>query len=402
MARHITVRWLAGLISPGGLVLLAAWALQQEEPARAAAAPYAPYFCFGALAAAALLSWYYNYGRVLFVAVAVGLTLWCLRQLAPAGEVSKFAGVFLLPLNFALFAWLKERGVSTLSGLLKMGFILAQVLGVLMLGESKSGRLEAFLRWGEPAGGPTGMPWAEQLSFAAAAIFLLALVFLRQTKIEQGLLWALVAVFVALNQTGRPEALLFYSGAGGLILLFVVLEHGYDIAYRDALTEVPGRRAFNEVLSQLGSRYAIAMCDVDRFKEFNDTYGHDAGDQVLKMVASQLSRVRGGGRVFRYGGEEFAIVFRGHSARKAQPLLDSLRESIAGTAFGLRQSDRPERKQGQKLEPGGRNSVTITISIGVAEHSKRHSTPELVLEAADAALYRAKESGRNCVKLADD
>jgi diguanylate cyclase (GGDEF)-like protein len=185
-----------------------------------------------------------------------------------------------------------------------------------------------------------------------------------------------------------------------LILLFAVLEHGYEVAYRDALTGLPSRRALNELLLQLASHYAIAMCDVDHFKEFNDTYGHDAGDQVLKMVASKLSEVPGGGRAFRYGGEEFTVVFPGRSAAEVQPLVESVREAIAASGFTLRGPDRPEKKIDEKPESKPRESVTITISIGVAEHSKKRSTPELVLEAADHALYRAKASGRNCVKLA--
>jgi len=402
MARDIiTVRWLAGLFSPSGWLLLATWGLLQMEAARLVAAPYARFFCFGALAAAALLSWYYNRGRVLLVAVAVGLLVWGLDPLAVAGALPRLAAVFLLPLNFALFGWLEERGVVSPSGILKMGLIPAQVLGVVMLGSKENPYLGAFLRWGEPSGGWTWMPLAELLSFAAAALFLLALVFQRRTKVEVGLLWALGAVFVALNQTGKPEALLFYAGTAGLILLFAVLEHGYEAAYRDELTGLPGRRLLSELLPQLGGRYAIAMCDVDHFKNFNDTHGHEAGDQVLRMVAAKLSQVPGGGRAFRYGGEEFTLVFADRSAKEALPFAESLRQAIASSGFVLRGPDRPQDKPEQKVEPKSKKSVTIAISIGLAERSKSHSTPELVLEAADHALYRAKEAGRNCTKLAE-
>jgi diguanylate cyclase (GGDEF)-like protein len=142
------------------------------------------------------------------------------------------------------------------------------------------------------------------------------------------------------------------------------------------------------------------MCDVDNFKRFNDVYGHEGGDQVLKMVASIIARVRGGGQAFRYGGEEFAIIFAGSSASDAEPCVESLRDAVASHRFVLRGPDRPEKKPSPKPRAELRDSAAITISIGLAEHSSEHSTPELVLEAADAALYRAKESGRNCVKLA--
>jgi diguanylate cyclase (GGDEF)-like protein len=256
-------------------------------------------------------------------------------------------------------------------------------------------------------GGAARLSWFARLSFAIGAITLVTLVLSRRTKVEQGLLWALVAMFMGLNQPeGGPEgaaseALFFYSGTAGLILVFAVLEHGYDIAFRDELTGLPGRRAFTNVMEQLGGTYAIAMCDVDDFKKFNDAYGHDVGDQVLQMVAAKLSQVGGGGKAFRYGGEEFLVVFRGRSAREAEPFAESLRRSIADKEFVVRAPDRPRRKpwRAKETAPANVPRVTISISIGIAERSKRHSTPELVLDAADETLYRAKESGRNCVKL---
>jgi diguanylate cyclase (GGDEF)-like protein len=402
MPRNIaTIRWMTGLITPGAWLLLATWGLQQVEPARLAVAPYARFFCFGALAAAVLLSWYYSQGRVWFSALFLGLAVWGLRTLPASAEVSKLAAAFLLPLNIALFASLSERGTVTPSGLLKMALISMESAGVVMLGELRGGRLEAFLRWGQDAAGPRWIPLAQQLSFAAASLTLLGLAVFRRTRVETGLLWALVAALVGLRRTGKDEEPLFYFGAAGLILLYAALEHGYEVAHRDELTELPGRRALKELMLQLGSRYAVAMCDVDHFKTFNDTYGHDAGDQVLRFVASKLSQVRGGARAFRYGGEEFTVVFPGRSAMEAQPFVESLREAIATSGFSLRRPGRPEKKPEHAPEPGPHKSVTITISIGVAENSKKLSTPELVLEAADGALYRAKESGRNCVRLVE-
>lgn len=368
---------------------------------RAAAAPYAAYFCFGALATAVLLSWYYDQARLLCIALAVGLTVWGLGRLPAEAEVARLAAIFLLPLNFVLFEWLSEPGVMTVSGWVRIGFVWSQLMGVAWLGFTQGGPLRFVLRWDAHPGGWVSLPFAHQLSFAAAAIVLLVLLFVRRTKVEQGLLWALAALFFGFNQMGKPDVLLFYSGAAGLMLVFAVLEHGYEIANRDELTGLPGRRAFNHFLGQLGKNYSVAMCDVDHFKKFNDTYGHEAGDQVLKMVASKLSRVEGGGRAFRYGGEEFVIVFRGRFAKEARPFVESLRKAIAETAFVPRGPDRPAKKPQQIPEIKDKKSVTITISAGLAERSKRHSTPELVLDDADAALYSAKEAGRNRVVVAE-
>lgn len=396
-----TVRWLTSLITPGAWLLLAIWGLQHEELALQAVAPYARFFCFGALAGAVLLSWYYNQGRVLFSALVIGLAVWGLTALPASAEVSKLAAAFLLPLNVALFASLRERGTVTPSGLLKMALILMQSIGVVMLGELRGGRLEAFLRWGQDHAGRTWLPLTQQLLLATASLTLLGLALFRRTRVEAGLLWAVLAAFAGLWRTGKDVEPLFYFGAAGLILFYAELEHGYDVAHHDELTGLPGRRALKELMSQLGSRYAVAMCDVDHFKTFNDTYGHDAGDQVLQFIASKMSEVGGGARAFRYGGEEFTVVFPGRSALEAHPFVVSLRGAIATSSFILRGPRDGERraKRATELEP--RTSVTITISAGVAENSKELSTPELVLKAADGALYRAKESGRDCVRLAE-
>jgi len=392
-----TLRFLASLMVPGGVLVLATWAVQREEVVRAAAAPYAIYVCFNALVAGVLLSMYYDQARLLCSAVAVVLTALTLGPWITDSNVVKLAVVILLPLNFSFLAVSKERGLMTLTGFLKVGIVAAQPFILIWIAQRNP-------NWGASLGSTgaididTGTPllWIAPASFAIGALTLVTLVVIRRTKVEEGLLWALVAMYLGLN-----DSVFLYAGTAGLILVFAVLEHGYDIAFRDELTGLPGRRAFNNAMGQLGGTYAIAMCDVDHFKKFNDAYGHDVGDQVLKMVAAKLSQVGGGGRAFRYGGEEFLVVFRGRSAREAAPFAESLRRSIADKEFVVRAPDRPARKPRRAKEPEPTNAprVNITISIGIAERSKRHSTPELVLDAADAALYRAKEAGRNCVKL---
>jgi len=186
----------------------------------------------------------------------------------------------------------------------------------------------------------------------------------------------------------------------GLMVTIAVLQDTFRMAFRDELTGIPSRRALNERLAGLGSRYAIAMADVDHFKKFNDTYGHDLGDQVLRMVASRINEVGGGGKAYRYGGEEFTIVFPGKEAAEAVPYLEALRGEVESYRLALRGSDRPKKAKRSKRERGGwrgRNAVSVTISIGVAERNDRLVTPQAVIEAADRALYRAKEKGRNRV-----
>jgi diguanylate cyclase (GGDEF)-like protein len=184
------------------------------------------------------------------------------------------------------------------------------------------------------------------------------------------------------------------------VLIVAVLQETYRLAFRDELTRLPSRRALNERLKAIGRRYAVAMVDVDHFKRFNDTHGHDVGDQVLRMVAVRLARVGGGGQAFRYGGEEFTVLFPGKDADEALPHLEALRADVEGYRMAIRAADRPRRKRAGKRRRSVASTaptVSVTVSIGVAERSDRNDYPEVVIKAADRALYRAKRAGRNRV-----
>ncbi len=167
------------------------------------------------------------------------------------------------------------------------------------------------------------------------------------------------------------------------------------MAYRDELTQLPARRALKEVLLQLGSQYTVAMIDIDYFKKFNDRYGHDVGDQVLQMVASKLAKVGRGGKAFRYGGEEFTLIFPG-SLMDVIPHVERVRKTIESSEFLLRGPKRPRKKPEKSVTTKkSLEKVSVTVSIGVAERDDRYRTPREVVKAADKALYRAKNSGRN-------
>ena len=107
------------------------------------------------------------------------------------------------------------------------------------------------------------------------------------------------------------------------------------------------------------------MVDVDHFKRFNDTYGHDAGDEALRMVGSQLAQVGAGGRAFRYGGEEFTVIFSGKTPEQAESVLEALRQKIAKRPFALRDADRPETKPKKKVTKKVA-TTTLTVSMSMA------------------------------------
>ena len=142
------------------------------------------------------------------------------------------------------------------------------------------------------------------------------------------------------------------------------------------------------------------MVDVDHFKKFNDKYGHDIGDQVLKKLASQLRQVRGG-KAFRYGGEEFTVLFPNKSLNEAKLFCDELCKKVESSPFMLRNKKRPKtiKDETKKRKQAKAKPLTITISIGVAERSQSLITAEDVIKQADNALYKAKKNGRNQVAI---
>jgi diguanylate cyclase (GGDEF)-like protein len=358
----------------------------------------------------ALLGWRFNRSRVVFAVLVLALAEWSLWRwavhgalAAPGGRLIRGAVAVLLPLNLLGLALAKERGVFTVRGISRMLIIACQAVAVaLVLRANETGAIH-YLEF------PI-FPWLQsiqpplpQLALIASAMAIVVLAFraLRmRNAIDIGLLWALLTSLLGLcwPWTGQTSSL--FLVAGGLILLVAVIESSHAMAFRDELTGLPTRRALNETLLQLSSHYTIAMVDIDFFKRFNDRYGHDVGDQVLRMVAGTLSTVGGGGKVFRYGGEEFTVVFPGMNREEAVDHLECLRAAVASSPFVIRGRARPARKPERarnKAKPG--RKVNITISIGVSERTDQLNTPHQVIKTADRALYRAKKTGRNRVAI---
>ena len=262
-------------------------------------------------------------------------------------------------------------------------------------------------------------PWVTPVVAASLVAWGAALLILRtrkekSTTAEPMLLSVLVgATFVGLTLGWDQRA----YGVGGFHLLALLctmpclislVAHSFRLAYIDELTEIPGRRALVEALDDPGSTFTLAMLDVDHFKKFNDTHGHEVGDQVLRMVAARIATVGAGGSAYRYGGEEFTLLFPGKSMEQVTEELERIRHLVESSPLFLRSQDRPKEKprKSEAAKPTKPKavkkkspSVGVTISIGVA--TRRTSEPwDRVMKRADQALYKAKEGGRNQVSQA--
>jgi diguanylate cyclase (GGDEF)-like protein len=242
-------------------------------------------------------------------------------------------------------------------------------------------------------------PLVGRVAFAAAFAMAVWRAWPEYKPLPVGLAAALVGFFIAGSWAASAGVYAAFMTAAGLILIASLLQESHQLAFRDPLTALPARRALEERLRALGGHYAIAMVDVDHFKKFNDTHGHDIGDQVLKLVAGRLSQAARGGVAYRYGGEEFSVLFPGASIDDAARELEEIRGAIEGYKMAVRSSDRPKQAdEGAKRRGAGGSEqmLSVTVSIGVAG-SKSGATPQHVIKAADEALYRAKQAGRNRV-----
>ncbi len=215
-----------------------------------------------------------------------------------------------------------------------------------------------------------------------------------------GLVWVVVVVSQGESHLAAMQGCIALAA---LMVGISATEHSHWIAYHDELTRLPGRRAFNQALAAAGTRYSVAVVDVDYFKNFNDTFGHDAGDQVLRMVAAHLAGVGGGGTSYRCGGEEFAVFFPGVALKQAAASVEELRREIEQDVFVVSGPARSRRQRAERrtssrrVRPGSPVETAVTVSIGVAEALPRTNSPEEVVKAADKALYAAKREGRNRV-----
>jgi len=301
----------------------------------------------------------------------------------------------LLPFNIMLISLLKERGMLTMWGASRFALLLMPMLIFIAVVKYYPDAVLRLLTWNFIDQHLLNQVGFSQLPLAMMVLAVLALNgrwFLRTTAQNSALLIMLISAIQMLYFKNEHAVSAVFASAAMLMLVIAVIQESWSMAYIDQLTNLPGRRALDEEMLKLGSNYSIAMLDIDHFKKFNDTYGHDTGDQVLQMVASRIKQSVSGGKAFRYGGEEFSVVFPGKSAEDTLGILNGVRENVGSSKFQVRKKER----RGKDKKGGGKN-VQVTISIGVAERTEKMPTPHEVIKGADKALYKAKKQGRNKV-----
>ena len=400
---------LLAFLLPGGLIFFAALGFLRPQglPAWVQTPVSAlPYFV---LAFALVFGWYFSSARMILSVIILSLADRALVLFPVTGsEPVAFnrtvfaASAFLLPLNFLALSLVKEEAISTVRGALRVLLVLIQPFVVLWLCYPEQQELAEtvradYLPW--TSAGWTEIPQIALLAFTVAIPMLLVRFVLHRNPLDGGALWALGAVFFAYHGTQFHWRSTNFFSAAGLILLTTLIQSSYQRTYRDELTGIPGRLAYEEARAQLGKRYAVAVLSLDQLKSYGNVHGKSVAEQILKLISPKVAAACQGGRVFRVSGEELTVLFPNHSAMEALVPLDNVRKMLESTRLLLRGRDRVwDNGDGSGRTGKKDQDLPLTASIGVAEQSAGEAEYSLVIKSAYRALYDAKSIGGNAVK----
>lgn len=382
------------------IVLLIAWALASKSELSGDAVKslikVVPYII--ALLALFMSVWYQNsnsFYLVLFVLTLYIFTVISQKSIPMLTQVVTM-GSILLPISALWLGFSKERGIFSSYGRNKALIILGQLIWIFinMMGKSSVPVSEGM------TAGFTGVKVPAVVLYIISVGLLLSCYILKNINMNIIYVAVLITSVISFYFANRILLTSIFTSAIFVIMVIALFDVSYSLAFYDTLTGVLSRRALEQELLKLGNKkYAIAMVDLDHFKHINDSYGHDVGDEVLKMVASLLDKNSGHGKVFRYGGEEFVVLFTRTHYNEIMPLLERMRRAVERRPFVLRADNRPAQKPEKAgVKPSkGKGVINITVSIGLAQKTELLKTCFDVIRKADEALYKSKNGGRNCV-----
>ncbi len=364
--------------------------------------PFEQAFAYLVLAAGIVLGVSVRHSRILFAMLLLALADRGLLHLAAGvaasddvGRIMFNAVSLLLPLNLLALSLITERSLLISREIVRLILVLLQVFLVSWIGLPENVDVAAALESSFIA--PQYTAWtpvaqAPLLAFGAALALQAARFVSYRNPVDKGFFWALVSAFLALHGTRAGWSPTNFLATAGLLLIIAAYAEIYQSTYYDELTGMRGRPYWNQAVANLGSRYALAVIDIDGMTHLNQTQGQAVGDQILRIVARKIARLIGEDNAFRYDGNRFAVIFHDQSVIDVLPHLEELRKAFDASPVTLSARTRLFRK------PAPPTQVPVTVSIGAAERDVRRTTPDQVMKAVETALARAKHDGRNQVK----
>jgi diguanylate cyclase (GGDEF)-like protein len=399
---------IATFVFPGGLLFLAALGYLRPQGL--------PIWCQGPIAALPYLAvifglifgYYFASTRMLLSLLSLvfanqALATWPPEQdPASVSRTLFLAMALLLPLNFLAFSILRGEAIGTIRGALRLLLFLIQPFVVLWLCDPARQDIAVALQTAYRPGWSTSwtpVPEAALAAFLISGVMHIVRFALRRHPMDAGAAWALAAIFLAYHGTQFGWHPTNFFATAGLILFLSLLQASYQQTYRDELTGIPGRIAYDEATAQLGRKFAIAVLAVDQLKTYAGIHGKPVVEQVLKLVAPKVQAACQAGRVFRVSGEELTLLFYHQSALDILVELENIRKNVESTSLQLRDGRRVWENARGVTSPGRKDqALPITVSIGVADAAGEGATRSMVIKAAYRALYEAKAAGGNAVK----
>ena len=394
---------------PGGLILLAAIGFLRPQGLPSWLHQPIAAFPFVVLAFGLIFGWYLSYARMIFSLLALAFadrTLLLFPVMgsdpSPLNHTIFSITAFLLPLNLLTFSILKDNTTSTFRSAISLIVVLVQPFLVLWLCKPEQQDFAAvfqltYVSWISTSW--TRIPQAALLMLFVAGLMHLVRFTIKRDPFDGGSAWAITAVFFAFHgqQLGWQSTNFFATA--GLILFVSLIQSSYQRTYRDDLTGIAGRLAYEEATAQAGKQFALAVLSIDQLKAYANTHGKSVAEQILKLVAPKVQANCQGGRVFRISGEELTLLFTNQSAVETLVALEQVRKAVETVALYLRGRDRVWEDRRGTRSPGSKDrELPLSVSIGVAGKSEESATLNLVIKSAYRALYDAKAAGGNVVK----
>ena len=307
----------AAFVLPGGLIFLVAIGFFRPHAIPPWSQVPVSAFPYVVLGFGLIFGWYFSSTRMILslaslVFADVALVLYPPGHDSGASQIVFNTVSFLLPLNFLAYVLLKEEAISIIRSVIQIATVLMQPIFVLWLCQPAQQDFASTLQWlyiPMLSTNWTPIPQIGLIAFGVAGIMHLIRFAVRGDPLDGAATWALAAIFLGYHSIQLGWQPRNFFGTAGLILFVGLVQSSYRRTYRDDLTGIEGRTAYEEATAQMGRNFAVAVLAIDQLKSYAGTHGKTVVEQVLKVVAPKVQMTCQGGRVFRLSGEELTLLF---------------------------------------------------------------------------------------------
>jgi len=244
----------------------------------------------------------------------------------------------------------------------------------------------------------SGLTQAALITFAGAGVLLGIRFAMDLNPLDAGTLWALLSSFVAFHGLRYGWSSTNFLSSAGLIVFVTLVQASHQAAYRDALTGLKNKPAYDEAAARLGTHYVVAVVGLDQLKHYANQHGKRVGELILRRIAPTIHAAAGSAQVFRLGGDELTLLFSRRKTTDTLVTLEAIRKAVEQCRLELRGGEAVRESHSATRSRPNVEALTLTAGIGVAEAGDAHHSLELVTKAAYRALYEAKAEGGNIVK----